>query len=195
MSKSLLPEHDVACTEGQARALLATSRDLLAVVSASGHFLFVNESFTRAFGYLPEELVGQPLSLLNAPADAGLLGQRFAALAASPEGTASWRSNLRTKSGQYRWFNAEAVNRVADPSVGAVLVSYQDVTEIQRMEAQRTNPNSNSAPAVPAEQAGASGTRQGPAPGGTQSASSIEQPKPDPALYQEFLRWRQLRGQ
>jgi PAS domain S-box-containing protein len=137
MSKSLLPEHDVPCTETQAKALLSISRDLLAVVSPSGHFLFVNEGFTRAFGYVPEELVGQPLFLLNAPADVAPLRQKFAALAASPEGTASWRSNLRTKSGQYRWFNAEAVNRIADPSVQGLLVSYQDVTEIQRMEAQR----------------------------------------------------------
>jgi uncharacterized protein len=56
----------------------------------------------------------------------------------------------------------------------------------QRLEAQRKNPNG--APA-PAEQAAASG--------GMRSASGAEQPKQtvDPALFQEFLRWRQLRGQ
>jgi uncharacterized protein len=52
----------------------------------------------------------------------------------------------------------------------------------QRTQAQRNTPN-NGAPA-PADQAAASG--------GTRSASSTEQMKPDPALFQEFLRWQQL---
>jgi uncharacterized protein len=56
----------------------------------------------------------------------------------------------------------------------------------QRLEAQRSK-NPNSVPA-PAEQAAASG--------GIRSASSVEQLKTtDPALFEEFLRWRQQRGQ
>jgi uncharacterized protein len=48
----------------------------------------------------------------------------------------------------------------------------------QRQEAQRANPNSGTA-----------------ASGGARSASGADQPKPDLALFQEFLKWRQLRGQ
>jgi uncharacterized protein len=56
----------------------------------------------------------------------------------------------------------------------------------QRLEAPRSK-NPNSVPA-PAEQAAASG--------GIRSASSVEQLKTtDPALFEEFLRWRQQRGQ
>jgi hypothetical protein len=53
----------------------------------------------------------------------------------------------------------------------------------QRADARR---NTNGAP-----------SEQAAGPSGTRSASSVEQAKPavDPALYQEFLRWRQLRGQ
>ena len=62
----------------------------------------------------------------------------------------------------------------------------QQWLDSQRVQAQRNTPNKG---AVAVEQAAASG--------GTRSASSTEQPKPtvDPALYQEFLKWRQLRGQ
>jgi uncharacterized protein len=62
----------------------------------------------------------------------------------------------------------------------------------QRVEAQRSNLNNNGVPAM-AEQAG---SRQTAVSGGPQSASSAEQPKQttEPALYQEFLRWRQQRG-
>jgi hypothetical protein len=56
----------------------------------------------------------------------------------------------------------------------------------QRQEAQRANPNISGGPASPADQAAA---------GGTQSASRADPPQSvDPALYQEFLRWRQQRG-
>jgi hypothetical protein len=61
----------------------------------------------------------------------------------------------------------------------------QQWLDSQRVLAQRNSPNNNSVPAA-AQPAAVSGTR---------SASSAEQPKPDTALYQEFMRWRQLRGQ
>jgi TRAP-type uncharacterized transport system substrate-binding protein len=58
-----------------------------------------------------------------------------------------------------------------------------------RQEQQRNNGEP-----MTVEQAGA---RQAPAPGGSRSASSAEQLRQsaDPALYQEFLKWRQQRGQ
>jgi TRAP-type uncharacterized transport system substrate-binding protein len=65
-------------------------------------------------------------------------------------------------------------------------VAQQWLDSQRVQQAQRNTPNKG---AVAVEQAAASG--------GTRSASSTEQPKPtvDPALYQEFLKWRQLRGQ
>jgi uncharacterized protein len=51
----------------------------------------------------------------------------------------------------------------------------------QRIEAQRINPGTNGAPAA------TSGPRQARAAGGAGEATQT----PDPALYQEFLRWRQ----
>jgi hypothetical protein len=63
----------------------------------------------------------------------------------------------------------------------------------QRQVAQQRNPPNNSRPATPEQ---GTAPRQAVALGGTRSANSAEQQKQtvDPALYQEFLRWRQLRG-
>jgi TRAP-type uncharacterized transport system substrate-binding protein len=67
----------------------------------------------------------------------------------------------------------------------------QEWLDSQRRQEEQQR-NNNSEPAT-AEQAG---SRQTVAPGGPRSASSAEQPKQtvDPALYQEFLRWRQRQG-
>jgi two-component system, cell cycle sensor histidine kinase and response regulator CckA len=138
MSKSCLLAPDAACTEFQARALLAATRELLAIVSASGQFLFVNDNFSRVLGYSPQELVGKSFLSLHSASDAGLIQQKFlSVVSARNDDTVSCRCSLRAKSGQLRWFDAVATNRIANPDVHGILISYQDVTEVQRMEAQR----------------------------------------------------------
>jgi len=138
MSKGLLLAPEPACSEFQARALLAASRELLAIVSASGHFLFVHDNFSSVLGYPPQELIGKSFISLHAASDVDRIQQKFAsALTAGANGRIAGRCSLRAKSGQFRWFDAVATNRVADPDVQGILISYQDVTEIQRMESQR----------------------------------------------------------
>jgi hypothetical protein len=69
----------------------------------------------------------------------------------------------------------------------------QQWLDSQRMQVHRNIPGNSNAAAV--DQATAPGS-PAVASGGTRSASRTEQPKqPDAALYGEFLRWRQLRGQ
>jgi two-component system cell cycle sensor histidine kinase/response regulator CckA len=137
MAKSLMPERFTESSETQAKALLSVSRELLAIVSADGDFLFVNDSFGRVLGYLPEELLGKPFTGLVPPAHSPSMSEQFAAIASREGSSASCHTSLRTKSGQWRWFDVVAVNRLQDPDVQGVLLSYRDVTEFQRLEAQR----------------------------------------------------------
>src|SRR5262245_1983597 len=138
MSKSLSIAHDDACTEFQARALLSASRELLAIVSPAGELLFVNENFSRVLGYSSQQLIGKPLLSLHAASDAAPIQQKFASIVAGKDSdTVACRCSLRAGSGQFRWFDAVATNRIADPDVQGIIISYHDVTEIQRMEAQR----------------------------------------------------------
>src|ERR1700720_4131354 len=137
MPNSLMPDRLSDVSHEQANALLSLSRDLLAVVSAQGDFLFVNDSFGRVLGYSPGDLIGKPLSWLHPSAEVKSISEKFAALAAQDNATVTCRCSLRSKSGQWRWFDVVAVNRLQDPNVQGILLSYQDVTEFERMEAQR----------------------------------------------------------
>jgi len=132
-----MPERVTESSETQAKALLSVTRELLAMVSADGEFLFVNDSFGRVLGYAPEELLGKPFTCLQPATEAAALGERFAAIISQEGASASCHCSLRTKSGQLRWFDIQAVNRLRDPDVQGVLFSYQDVTEFHRLEAQR----------------------------------------------------------
>jgi hypothetical protein len=83
-------------------------------------------------------LVGKSLFSLHAASDAALFQQKFTSIVADKDNDiVACRCSLRAKSGQFRWFDAVATNRLADPDVQGIIISYQDVTEIQRMEAQR----------------------------------------------------------
>jgi len=137
MPKSLLPDRSIDSSESQARALLSLTRELLAIVSRGGDFRFVNESFSRVLGYSSEELLGKPLTWLHPPSEVRSMSQKFAALVAEDGATISSRCSLRAKSGQWRWFDIVAQNRLSDPDAQGILLSYQDVTEFHRMEAQR----------------------------------------------------------
>lgn len=138
MSKSLSLAQDEPCTELQARALLAASRELVAIVSPSSEFFYVNDNFSRVLGYSPTELIGKSLLCLHAASDAAVIQETFASIVASRDNdSVACRCSLRAKSGQFRWFDAVATNRLTDPDVRGIILSYQDVTEIQRMEAQR----------------------------------------------------------
>jgi two-component system cell cycle sensor histidine kinase/response regulator CckA len=108
------------------------------MVSPAGKFLFVNDNFSRVLGYSPQQLIGKSLLSLHAASDATVIQQKFDSIVAGKENdTFACRSSLRSRSGQFRWFDAVATNRIADPDVQGIIISYQDVTEIQRMEAQR----------------------------------------------------------
>src|SRR6201998_4255214 len=137
MSNSLMPDRLSDISHEQANALLTITRDWLAIVSARGDFLFVNDGFARVLGYVPEDLVGKPLTWLHPSAEVRSVSEKFASIAAQDGASATCRSSLRSKSGQWRWFDVVAVNRRNDPDVQGILLSYQDVTEFQRMEAQR----------------------------------------------------------
>src|ERR1041384_7101089 len=137
MPKSLMPENLVEFSQERANALVSVTRELLSIVSARGDFLFVNEGFRRVLGYAPEDLLGKPITWLHPSAEVQSLTKEFAALVEQDGATATRRCSLRSKSGQWRWFDVVAINRLHDPDIHGILLSYQDITEFQRMEAQR----------------------------------------------------------
>ncbi len=137
MAKSLVPERATDSTEAQAKSLLSITRELLAIVSVAGEFLFVNESFERVLGYSAQDLLGTPLIALHPPTEVPKMREKFASVASREGAAAFCRCSLRTKSSQWRWFDVLAVNRLHDPDVRGILLSYQDVSEFHRLEAQR----------------------------------------------------------
>ena len=122
---------------GQLQALLDSSNDLLAVLDGRGRIQFANAGFSRVLGHGLEDLVGVPLESLHHPSDLEKVRENFNRILANPGVPWEGRCSLRTKSGSWRRFNVTATNRFHESGIEGILVSYTDITELQRMESER----------------------------------------------------------
>lgn len=116
-------------SEERFRALVEKSRDGIFLVDERGTVRYASASAKTVLGFAPEQLVGTELFALAHPDDAGPARRRFARALARPGEEVPAGFRARTAPGAVRLIELNAVNRLADPSVGAVVVNFRDVTE------------------------------------------------------------------
>jgi two-component system cell cycle sensor histidine kinase/response regulator CckA len=137
MSQRISPEHAIGPGPEQLSRLLNSARELLALLRADGSILYVNEGFGRALGRRSDQLLGASVYSLLHPNDVLPARRYFQELSASPDSSAKFRCRLQSLNSSWRWFEATFHNYLHDPDFGAIVVSFLDVTELQRMEAER----------------------------------------------------------
>jgi len=137
MSQRAPSDQGIAIGPEQLSTLLDSAREFHAILSRDGAVLFTSAGFTRALGYLPEEMVGLPITDLLHPSESAKGRARLAELAAAPGTTIVERCRLRSKDGSLRWFECTVRNRLHDPYIEGIITTYLDVTDLHRMEAER----------------------------------------------------------
>jgi PAS domain S-box-containing protein len=88
-------------------------------------------------GWRPNELVGRALADFLHPDDTNEMRDRLRGLAEIAGGTRKGRCRLRSRAGEWRWFEAAISNCLSNPSVDGLVASFLDVTGLHRMEAER----------------------------------------------------------
>jgi two-component system cell cycle sensor histidine kinase/response regulator CckA len=121
----------------QLATLLDSVRELIAILSADGNIQFASEGFARVLGHRTEDLVGTPIAALLHSKDATGFRNRLRTLAGNGGVAESCRCRLQGKDGSWRWFDATARDCTKLQSVEGIIVTYRDVTDLQRMEAER----------------------------------------------------------
>ena len=117
-------------------ALVENSSDVLMLMDHAGHVSYITPSSQRHLGWLPSEMVGRSILDFVHPDDAGAIDASIAEMLRHP-GEAI-RAEVRFKHADLSWRSMEAigVNRLQEPSVGAIVVTARDVTERQKLELQ-----------------------------------------------------------
>lgn len=129
-------EQNLAATPEQLFTLLDCARELLAILSAEGVILHASAGSATALGLRPEELVGRTLTDFVHSDDAEEIRVRLQ-LVENPHDLGKGRCRLRSKSGEWRWFEVTISNCLGNPSVDGLVASFLDVTALHRMEAER----------------------------------------------------------
>jgi len=121
----------------QLSALLDSVHELIAILSPQGSILFANAGFTRLLGRRTEDLIGKSFTTLIHGTDVAGVRQCFQELEKKRGETINKRCRLQSVDGSWRWFDATARDYSSVPGIEGIVVTFQDVSDLHRMEAER----------------------------------------------------------
>ncbi len=119
-----------ALPESALRTLVDAALDVMAVYDVDGRILFINPAVERVLGYLPEQVIGQPVGDYFHPEDRDRALGRLREIAEGAPGSerpATYR--LRASDGSYRHLEALTGNRLGDPAIRGIFMVARDVTD------------------------------------------------------------------
>jgi hypothetical protein len=129
--QSLLPHTEQLLT------LLNSVRELVAILSSEGTILFASGGFCSVLGYGADELTGTNIHSLLHDSDKAVHNHLLSGNDHHHDGAPGKRCRLRDRDGVWRWFDAAARIPSQESGVDDIVVTYLDVTDLQRMEAER----------------------------------------------------------
>ncbi|OLD16352.1 MAG: hypothetical protein AUJ01_10645 [Acidobacteria bacterium 13_1_40CM_3_65_5] len=129
-------EAALRASEERFRALVENSSDALFLIDAEGRVTYVAASSQRHLGWKPDEMLGQSVFDFLHPDDRELAGIRMTEALQRPGETVAAEVRFKHADGTWRIMEAVGVNRLKDPSVGAIIVNARDITERRKLEEQ-----------------------------------------------------------
>ncbi|MFH1058409.1 MAG: PAS domain S-box protein [Pseudomonadota bacterium] len=125
----------ILANEKRLHAILAASADPVVVYDSHGLATFVNPAFTRVFGWLPEEVLGQRIPFVPPDQDA-VVGEHIAKLYAEG-GTVTLETKRQTKDGRVLNIVISAAGIPDDSGqIKGMVVNLTDVSQTKLLEAQ-----------------------------------------------------------
>jgi PAS domain S-box-containing protein len=116
------------------RALMESSYEAVALVTADGTILYASPSAARALGYSPDEWIGRSGFAGVHPEDLPGVQALFLGLLQNPGGSVSAEYRFQHRDGSWRWIESTGTNLLHDPHVQAVVVNYRDISKRKRFE-------------------------------------------------------------
>ena len=116
-------------------ALVDFSADAVVLVDADGVIQWANPATPDVLGYESADVIGVRVRDLVEPEDHAAWAALVARLFDQPAAPAMGSFRCRHKDGSVRWTEGVARNLLQEPRVGAIVVSYRDVTTRKQTEA------------------------------------------------------------
>ncbi len=129
-------ESALRISERRFRALVEESWDAVALFGADGSILYGSPATTRLLGYELAEFVGRNAMELIHPDDRAAVLLRLEEVTTRSRSRLHVATRVRHKNGTWRHLEGVFTNLLDDPSVGAIVINYRDVTERRILEEQ-----------------------------------------------------------
>ncbi|MBK9710138.1 MAG: PAS domain S-box protein [Kouleothrix sp.] len=133
-AEKLRADQLLKASEQRFRALIEHAPDGITMIDGGGKLQYASPSTLRILGYDPSEIIGRDPSELTHPDDIERLWQVLNDLVRHPEQTFTAQYRFRHKDGAWRWIESTISNLLAEPSVGAIVFNYRDITERKQAE-------------------------------------------------------------
>ncbi|MBN2473325.1 MAG: PAS domain S-box protein [Pirellulales bacterium] len=116
------------------RSLIELGYTVYTVLDAQGKVLYESPSLQRVYGWLPEEIVGHSVFDLVHPDELEAARHELAELVAKPGFVHTIETRYRHKDGSWLTIKVSGVNLLDNPSVGGIVLTSHDITELKRAE-------------------------------------------------------------
>ena len=119
----------LSTSERRFRALIEHGSDSIAMIDKNSRIIYLSPAVANIEGYQPEELLGRLSTDATHPDDLPVVGAAVEKLLKEPGKPISLVWRRRHKDGRWIWLEGVATNMLDDPSVGAIVINYRDITE------------------------------------------------------------------
>ena len=119
------------------RALIENVTDLISLLDEKGNIIYASPSTTKILGYDVENYTGKNIFEFIHPDDLQSAHKLLDKVLEKPGSIVSNTQNrFKHKDGHWVWHEASAHNLLDDPSIGAIVFNYRDITERKKAEAE-----------------------------------------------------------
>lgn len=127
-------ERETQAREKQFRTIIEKSSDGFRLVDKHGNVLYVSPSIKKMLGYTQEEYIKLDLFHQLHPDDIQKYQDLFDRILQSPNKALRLVYRMKHKNGSWRWFEGIGRNLLHDPSVGAIVSNFRDITDWLHVE-------------------------------------------------------------
>jgi PAS domain S-box-containing protein len=129
-------EAALRASEERFRALVENSSDALLLIDAEGRVTYLTPSSQRHLGWTPAEMIGRSILDFIHPDDRDVSQLGTADATHLPGEPVTAEVRFKHADGTWRSMEGVGVNRLHEPSVGAIVVNARDITDRRRLEQQ-----------------------------------------------------------
>ncbi len=116
------------------RSLIEKNYDAIAAVDRRANILYASPSTEGIFGYAPGEVEGRSGFEFIHPEDREKVEKAILELVKNEGGVIRAETRIHHKNGEWLYVESVVTNLLNEPSVGAIVVNYRDITEKKAVE-------------------------------------------------------------